>query len=919
MKMKIRPILLTLKLFFLHSLLHAQISKGGMPYTSSGGAPTKSTHVVVAPFPESPPPLLAADPLDNWQQRDSYEGPYQVAYEIAVDYDLKNSGTWETLPNGDRIWQLTIVSRHARHIYLYYRAFHIPAGGRLHLYNENKKQILGAFTERNNRGSKESPGRYATSYVDGDRITLEYYEPKEKKGAGTLAIERVFHAYEDMRTKTIEAQALGDSLDCNINASCQMGAKWEKNRRSVVRLLTKRGFCSGTLVNNAKKDGKIYVLTAFHCVSSINNDKELLSAEDLERTIVYWEFEYDDCRGERMKPEKSTVGGRVLSAQYKDDYALLELTESPLMMESIPFLYYSGWNRKRKEEDVFVSFHPPKADAKKVSIFENVTFSRKLNDEVTSPIVGTTLSRAELITVKYEDGTDGITEQGSSGGGLFNQHLELTGVLSTGKKEQNCHTDGFSNFSPLFVFWERGRNGKRIKDVLDPLDTHITRLDGMDLCEMNSGHLSSEIRSKIRGICKPHVLHISTAAYTQNSLHLVMKVDEAAKRVHWKMAKKDMPGPFTFDWLMQEGPEGTVRGVLENENGENILRENARTNLAISFPKGSFALSATESCVLYYAFEHAETGRHSQMYVADKIDLADLDRITEPTIIVSHERSGAVEIRVENTQGERVRWAIVSASNPMLEVNTETISRDSKILKKGSRAMEAECSDSWMIEGLEFSQEYILYMHVSYPKDISEIFTRKITTQPPKMGVLIMPGQNRVGLYLKSNASGVITYKIVEAHTGKIQHMEEKVMLEKDKVYSRTIRNLKNAERYQLIISSFQDENERGTPESDIVAMSFNTGAMTGDFGLLQEGYYGRDKAQRMVFLHPNPVRGSWLYIDTPLTIAAVEIMDAQGREMMRERGNLKKLDLSSLVRGTYLVSITLKNKEKVMQKIIKE
>ena len=548
-----------------------------------------------------------------------------------------------------------------------------------------------------------------------------------------------------------------------------------------------------------------------------------------------------------------------------------------------------------------------------------MTFSRKLNDEVTSPIVGTTLSRAELITVKYEDGTDGITEQGSSGGGLFNQRLELTGVLSTGKKEQNCHTDGFSNFSPLFVFWERGRNGKRIKDVLDPLDTHITRLDGMDLCEMSPEYPTSEMRSKIRGICKPHVLHISTAAYTQNSLHLVVKVDEAAKRMHWKIAKRGMAGAFTFDWLMQEGPEGTVRGVLENENGENILGENARTNLTISFPREDFVLNAMESYVLYYAFEHAETGRHSQMYVADKIDLANLDKITEPAIAVNYMESGSVEIHVENTQGERVRWAVVSAGNPMLEVNAETISRDTKILKKGNRPMKAGRSDSWMIEDLEFSQEYILYMHVSYPKDISEIFTKKLTTLPPKMGVLIMPGQNRVDLYLKSNASGVVTYEIVEAHTGKVRHTEAKVMLEKDKIYSGTIRNLKNAERYQLIVQSFREEKGGGTPERDIVAMSFNTSTMAGDFGLLQEGYYGRHRAQQMVFLHPNPVRSDWLYLDTPSTIAAVEVMDTHGKEVMRKKGNLKRLDLSSLVRGTYLVSITLKNKEKVMQKIIKE
>ena len=107
--------------------------------------------VVVAPFPESPPPLLTAGPPDSWQQRDHYEGPYQVAYEIAVDYDLKNSGTWETLPNGDRIWRLTIVSRHARHIYLYYRAFHIPVGG-VYTYTTRTKSRYSVLSLRRTTG-----------------------------------------------------------------------------------------------------------------------------------------------------------------------------------------------------------------------------------------------------------------------------------------------------------------------------------------------------------------------------------------------------------------------------------------------------------------------------------------------------------------------------------------------------------------------------------------------------------------------------------------------------------------------------------------------------------------------------------------------------------------------------------------------
>ena len=53
---------------------------------------------------------------------------------------------------------------------LYYSDFYIPKGGKLFLYNAEKTQILGAYTH----ATHPSGGRFATEFVAGDVVTLEY-------------------------------------------------------------------------------------------------------------------------------------------------------------------------------------------------------------------------------------------------------------------------------------------------------------------------------------------------------------------------------------------------------------------------------------------------------------------------------------------------------------------------------------------------------------------------------------------------------------------------------------------------------------------------------------------------------------------------------------------------------------------------
>lgn len=107
------------------------------------------------------------------------------------------------------------------------------------MYNQDHSTVLGAFTAANNK----SYGRFSTLPVEGDIITLEYYEPKNARGQTQLRLAKVIHGYRDMFPSDTEKQSdmntngFGDSESCNININCSEGNDWQEEKRSVAMVL----------------------------------------------------------------------------------------------------------------------------------------------------------------------------------------------------------------------------------------------------------------------------------------------------------------------------------------------------------------------------------------------------------------------------------------------------------------------------------------------------------------------------------------------------------------------------------------------------------------------------------------------------------------------------------------------------------
>jgi hypothetical protein len=117
--------------------------------------------------------------------------PFRFGVNLYVDLNPENSGVWDVLYDGSKLWRLGILSRGAVSINLAFNRYRLPKGARLFVYTPDGTDVIGAFSELNN----QDDGYFATDLVRGDRIIIEYYEPVKVDFPGVLNLWRVTHGY----------------------------------------------------------------------------------------------------------------------------------------------------------------------------------------------------------------------------------------------------------------------------------------------------------------------------------------------------------------------------------------------------------------------------------------------------------------------------------------------------------------------------------------------------------------------------------------------------------------------------------------------------------------------------------------------------------------------------------------------------
>ena len=449
-------IFINLLFLFASNSVIAQISDGGVPLSYNENLKKTVTFEVLEDIDVKR--LLIEDTINS-----KLKGkPLRFAKKIHVNFNTANSGVWDTLPNGNKTWRLGIKSNGAYSISFTFNKYCLAPNSEIFVYNIKKTQLLGAFTDKNNKKSQI----LSISPVKGEAIIIEYNEPENVAFKPLLNINQVAHDYKGIfNYLRIKDGQYGQSGDCNVDINCSEGDEWQDEKHSVCRIIIDNSeLCTGALINNTKSDGKPYFLTANHCIGSENR---------AETSIFYFNYENISCN-DTIDPNPTSGSMQSLSGSYlkatkndslgKLDFSLVELSTPP-PSEYKP--YYSGWDRSASPAMRTVCIHHPQGDVKKIS---------KDNE---AP-VSNTYSGYDLNThwkiLSWELGT---TEGGSSGSPLFDENHRIVGNLTGG--EATCdfpYNDYFAKFSNS---WDDYSDfSQQLKHWLDPDNSGVTVINGYE-------------------------------------------------------------------------------------------------------------------------------------------------------------------------------------------------------------------------------------------------------------------------------------------------------------------------------------------------------------------------------------------------------------------------------------------------------
>ncbi len=575
----VRTLLLTVVLVaVLATTSRSQISNGGTPISFEN--PTKAAAPTVTMPSVDVPSLLAED-----QQDEKLGVPFRFGYPFDVQYDLANSGIWEKLPDGGKIWRLRISCPGAYSINLIFDRFRLPDGAKLFIYTEDHSQVIGAFTSKNNKDYNQ----FATAPVKGDVSILEYYVPADVDYPGELRVSRIVHAYKNIffdRQAAKEVLNFGSSGSCNNNVHCPEGLPWADDIRSVAMITTSGGFrlCTGAMVNNVRQDFTPYFLTANHCLGG-------------EATWVFiFNYESPTCANIDGPTNQSVSGCTLLATNTYSDFALLQLSEQPPDSYNV---YYSGWSAVDAAPTSATCIHHPSGDIKKISFDYD-------------PLTSTDYLASSGVTHwRVGSWNDGTTEPGSSGSPLFDQNHHVVGQLHGGYASCTSITsDWFGKFSQS---WNHGTTtDTRLRDWLDPDNTGTTILDGFD---QNGLTFSADVTS---GWTPLPVNFSATTRYTADSWTWDFG-DGGAAYTQSPSHTYTAPGPHTVTVGITSGAEAYSRtidnyicvfadtmiadSVLGEKGSQVVISVYGRTN----FPTGTIRIPVEYGGTVPLTFDSMST------------------------------------------------------------------------------------------------------------------------------------------------------------------------------------------------------------------------------------------------------------------------------------------------------------------------
>jgi hypothetical protein len=358
-----KKIILMVQFCVIVNLLNTQITTNEQPYSwkISDSLMSGVRDVVVLPVPD----MVSIENEDKIY--DQEPGPLRYAYPVHVNFTTENSGLWQTLNDGGKLWTLHVKLPGALSANVMYDKFWLPDGAKFFVYSNETKQFIGAITSEFLQGRSKDPAVFSTAIIYGENVTFEYYQPASVEESAIISIPRIDYGYRYVNNP-YEAAGLGASQACEKNINCPEGANWQVEKQAIARVIvvSPEGsyWCSCALINNTKEDNTPYVLTANHCLAGL----DAISNNDAGQWVFNWKYEYPGCANSGTPPNRTTTGATVIANRSDSDFALLSLTQDPANLTGVT-PYYLGWDRTGNSGTGGVGIHHPQGDVKKISLY----------------------------------------------------------------------------------------------------------------------------------------------------------------------------------------------------------------------------------------------------------------------------------------------------------------------------------------------------------------------------------------------------------------------------------------------------------------------------------------------------------------------------------------------------------------------
>jgi len=395
---------------------------------------------------------------------------------------------WQALSDGGKAARIEVKSPGAKAIRLGIDAQVTAPGIELRFAGSGRRQVFGPYLASEiTRGQ-----RYWSPVLEGDTATLEIYLPRGiGPGALTLSIPQISHLASARGLRQEPINEIGQAASCERDVVCVATPAISNAARAGAKIFfSKRGntyLCSATLINDSVSSNTPYLFTASHCIDSQE------AASSLQ---AYWFFDAISCGSLAVPPYATAPGGATLLARSDDyDWALLRMKSPPPAGATL-----SAWRAEPIEVGTQVSIlHHPEGDLKKFS---------QASSAGTSPfpaLASGTFNVASNYTL-------GITEGGSSGGGLFTLSasgaLELRGALFAGSSRcgQMRNSDYYSRLDaalPLVAQYLTPNASSPGKEVVvefyqAELDDYFLTANPAEIDGLDNGVIRGWVRTGLR-------------------------------------------------------------------------------------------------------------------------------------------------------------------------------------------------------------------------------------------------------------------------------------------------------------------------------------------------------------------------------------------------------------------------------------